>query len=85
MPKVTVGLVGGSDLKKIAEQMGDPNRKYNQVNNTMSQPGSSQLYLSVANKFDYVFAENGLVAYKNGQLIGKMVWLKFVIIYYIKD
>nr|CAG4648160.1 EOG090X0BFR [Moina brachiata]SVE93201.1 EOG090X0BFR [Moina brachiata] len=51
MPKVTVGLVGGSDLKKIAEQMDDPN---------------------LVSKFDYVFAENGLVAYKHGQLIGKM-------------
>lgn len=28
---------------------------------------------SVLNKFDYVFAENGLVAYKNGILIGQMV------------
>nr|CAG4642426.1 EOG090X0438 [Evadne anonyx] len=50
-PKCTVGLVGGSDLKKIAEQMGG---------------------MEVLNKFDYVFAENGLVAYKNGKLIGQM-------------
>nr|CAG4645040.1 EOG090X0BFR [Leptodora kindtii] len=49
--RVTVGLVGGSDLKKIAEQMGG---------------------MDVINKYDYVFAENGLVAYKNGRLIGKM-------------
>ena len=27
----------------------------------------------VVDKFDYVFAENGLIAYKQGQLIGKMV------------
>nr|SVE75958.1 EOG090X0BFR [Daphnia hispanica] len=47
----TIGLVGGSDLVKIAEQMGGAD---------------------VINKFDYVFAENGLVAYKNGGLIGKM-------------
>nr|CAG4641956.1 EOG090X0BFR [Eurycercus lamellatus] len=50
-PRVTIGLVGGSDLKKIAEQMGG---------------------MDVINKFDYVFAENGLVAYKKGQMIGKM-------------
>nr|CAG4638665.1 EOG090X0BFR [Cyclestheria hislopi] len=50
-PKATIGLVGGSDLKKIAEQMG----------------GMDVIY-----KYDYVFAENGLVAYKKGQLIGKM-------------
>nr|CAG4650404.1 EOG090X0BFR [Sida crystallina] len=49
--KATVGLVGGSDLKKIAEQMGG---------------------MDVINKYDYVFAENGLVAYKYGHLIGKM-------------
>nr|SVE85697.1 EOG090X0BFR [Daphnia pulicaria] len=47
----TIGLVGGSDFKKIAEQMGGAD---------------------VINKFEYVFAENGLVAYKNGHMIGKM-------------
>ncbi|XP_071444264.1 phosphomannomutase [Hetaerina americana] len=44
-PRVSIGIVGGSDIKKIAFQM-----------------GGSQ----VINSFDYVFAENGLVAYKNG-------------------
>ncbi|XP_068210970.1 uncharacterized protein Pmm2 [Palaemon carinicauda] len=48
--KVACGLVGGSDLKKIAEQMGG---------------------MEGVMKFDYVFAENGLVAYKNGELIAK--------------
>lgn len=28
---------------------------------------------SVINKFDYVFAENGTVQYKNGQLVSKQV------------
>lgn len=46
---VTVGVVGGSDLVKISEQLGK----------------------SVINDYDYVFAENGLVAYKDGELIGK--------------
>ncbi|XP_057374303.2 uncharacterized protein LOC130695198 [Daphnia carinata] len=50
-PVVTMGLVGGSDLTKIAEQMGGAD---------------------VIKKYDYVFAENGLIAYKNGDLIGKM-------------
>ncbi|XP_067005810.2 phosphomannomutase [Anabrus simplex] len=49
-PKCTVGLVGGSDLKKILHQMG----------------GSE-----VLKKYDYVFSENGLVAYKNGIQIAK--------------
>lgn len=45
---VKVGIVGGSDLVKIAEQLGS----------------------TVVNNYDYVFAENGLVAYKDGKLIG---------------
>ncbi|VAH98240.1 unnamed protein product [Triticum turgidum subsp. durum] len=45
---VSVGLVGGSDLVKISEQLGK----------------------SVITDYDYVFSENGLVAYRNGELIG---------------
>uniref|UniRef100_A0A3P9MPS4 Phosphomannomutase n=1 Tax=Oryzias latipes TaxID=8090 RepID=A0A3P9MPS4_ORYLA len=45
--RVRVGVVGGSDLSKIKEQLG----------------------ADVIQKVDYVFAENGLVAYKNGQLL----------------
>ncbi|KAH7848917.1 hypothetical protein Vadar_010226 [Vaccinium darrowii] len=45
---VTIGVVGGSDLVKISEQLGN----------------------SVINDYDYVFAENGLVAHKDGKLIG---------------
>ncbi|TRY88348.1 hypothetical protein DNTS_033791 [Danionella cerebrum] len=44
--RVRVGVVGGSDLEKIKEQLGD----------------------DVIDKVDYVFAENGLVAYRFGQL-----------------
>lgn len=44
--RVRVGVVGGSDLDKIKEQLGD----------------------DVINRVDYVFAENGLVAYRFGQL-----------------
>jgi len=45
--RVRVGVVGGSDLVKIKEQLGQ----------------------DVIQKVDYVFAENGLVAYKNGELL----------------
>jgi phosphomannomutase len=45
---VTVGVVGGSDLVKISEQLGK----------------------SVTTDYDYCFSENGLVAHKNGELIG---------------
>ncbi|KAG6493609.1 hypothetical protein ZIOFF_048601 [Zingiber officinale] len=48
---VTVGVVGGSDLVKITEQLGN----------------------SVLNDYDYVFSENGLLAYKNGELIGRQL------------
>lgn len=45
-----LGVVGGSDFVKIAEQLnGD----------------------DLINKFEYVFAENGLVAFKYGQAIAK--------------
>lgn len=44
--RVKVGVVGGSDLCKIKEQLGE----------------------DIIQKVDYVFAENGLVAYKNGEL-----------------
>ncbi|XP_063240994.1 phosphomannomutase [Bacillus rossius redtenbacheri] len=56
-PKVTVGLVGGSDLKKIALQMGGE---------------------QVVTDFDYVFAENGLIAYKNGVDLGSQSILKYM-------
>ncbi|KAM7508678.1 hypothetical protein LguiA_019131 [Lonicera macranthoides] len=45
---VIVGIVGGSDLAKISEQLGQ----------------------TVISDYDFVFPENGLVAYKDGQLIG---------------
>ncbi|XP_021910980.1 phosphomannomutase-like, partial [Carica papaya] len=45
---VTVGVVGGSDLSKISEQLGK----------------------TVIKDYDYVFSENGLVAHKDGKLIG---------------
>ncbi|CAF2619605.1 unnamed protein product [Rotaria sp. Silwood2] len=44
--KCLVGLVGGSDIAKIAEQIGG---------------------IQAIAKYDYVFAENGLVAFKNGK------------------
>ncbi|KAM5555213.1 phosphomannomutase [Rosa sericea] len=45
---VTVGIVGGSNLSKITEQLGK----------------------TVMGDYDYVFSENGLVAHKDGKLIG---------------
>jgi len=47
--KMSVGIVGGSDLKKIVEQLGNSTDE-------------------VVNAYDYVFSENGLVAFKSGSL-----------------
>jgi len=49
---VTVGVVGGSDLKKIVEQIATDQN-------------------NLVNSYDYVFSENGLVAFKNGEKIGE--------------
>jgi len=54
-PRASIGLVGGSDIKKIAEQMRG---------------------MDVVKKYDYFFSENGLVAYKNGELIAEQSILK---------
>ena len=51
----TLGLVGGSDIAKISEQMRGRD---------------------VVTKFDYFFSENGLVAYKGGQLLAEQSILK---------
>lgn len=47
--KVTVGIVGGSDLTKISEQVSSSDK-------------------DVTKMFEYVFSENGLVGYHNGEL-----------------
>ncbi|XP_047213068.1 phosphomannomutase 1-like [Girardinichthys multiradiatus] len=49
--KMKIGIVGGSDYPKIAEQLGEGD--------------------DVIHKFDYVFAENGTVQYKDGKLLSK--------------
>ena len=52
----TVGIVGGSDLKKQEEQLG----------------------ADLLARFDYVFSENGLLAFKQGQEIHRQNFVKFV-------
>ena len=54
--KVTTGMVGGSDLVKQREQLGE----------------------DVLELFDFVFPENGLAAYENGQPIGKTSFKDFL-------
>lgn len=79
-----VGVVGGSDLNKIKEQLGDDGKIHicagvvlccvsppplTSPSRCLSwcQPCSGPL-CAVIQKVDYLFAENGLVAYKNGEL-----------------
>mmetsp|Transcript_38426 Transcript_38426/g.69287 ORF Transcript_38426/g.69287 Transcript_38426/m.69287 type:complete len:290 (+) Transcript_38426:35-904(+) len=47
--KISVGVVGGSDLAKQKEQLGD----------------------DVVTEYDYSFSENGLIAFKDGEEIGR--------------
>ncbi|WVZ83292.1 hypothetical protein U9M48_030454 [Paspalum notatum var. saurae] len=54
---VTLGVVGGSDLLKITEQLGE----------------------SVFTDYEHVFSENGLVAHKNGKLIGAQSLKSFLL------
>lgn len=56
-PKVSVGLVSGSDYVKIVEQMNG---------------------VEVANQFDYVFCENGVVQYRQGKLISTQSILNYI-------
>lgn len=49
--KVVIGIVGGSDLVKMQEQMGKGD---------------------VTQMYDYVFSENGLVAFKDGKEFSRM-------------
>lgn len=56
-PLCKLGIVGGSDFKKIAEQMnGD----------------------DVIHRFNYVFAENGLIQYKAGKELGRQNIQKYI-------
>lgn len=54
--KITVGIVGGSDLPKQEEQLGD----------------------GIAKVFPYNFSQNGLVAYKDGELLEIQTISKFI-------
>lgn len=51
---------------------------YQLLTNFVVLPSISEVML-----YDYVFAENGLVAYKYGELIGKQVFFHYIIIFLI--
>merc|ERR1712087_748202 len=54
--KITVGIVGGSDLPKQEEQLGE----------------------GIVKVFPYNFSQNGLVAYKDGELLEIQTISKFL-------
>ena len=54
--KITVGIVGGSDLPKQEEQLGD----------------------GIVSVFPYNFSQNGLVAYKDGEVLEIQTISKFI-------
>ncbi|RLN47730.1 hypothetical protein BBJ28_00016807 [Nothophytophthora sp. Chile5] len=57
--QITIGVVGGSDLVKQKEQMGEDGKKAAEMH--------------IIHNFDYSFSENGLVAYHKGALVGETV------------
>jgi len=69
--KVKIGLVGGSDIIKIAEQM-EPLVAGKQAN--FGEKAVNEL----VEKYDYIFAENGLEAFREGKLIERQCITEFV-------
>lgn len=82
--KCAIGFVGGSDLKKIREQLtpqgSTVDRELVRCRGRTSDTNShNTCALSPAiHSFDYGFAENGLTAFKNGQPLASqnfIAWL----------
>ena len=69
---VKVGIVGGSDLFKICDSLGANGEQplYAMVRHaTPHHSSKTELRIDTAvQEYDYLFAENGLVAYKGGKL-----------------
>lgn len=68
--KVVVGIVGGSDYGKMQEQMGGDDGKHG---DKILRLQNFCVLKIVTKMYDYVFSENGLVAYKSGELIAMQV------------
>ena len=67
--RYAVGLVGGSDLLKILEQMGGKDGEIVRRSKKEIKRNNEKVHSSAIHSYDYVFAENGLVAYKDGELV----------------
>lgn len=75
--KCIIGVVGGSDLAKITEQLGQDCMcvalSLKALTFRSSKEQQTHLYYIVFQRVDYAFSENGLVAHKKGELISKAV------------
>ncbi|OQS00465.1 hypothetical protein ACHHYP_03561 [Achlya hypogyna] len=69
--QITIGVVGGSDLVKQKEQLGEDGK-------TLVAKALGSYWCKVVDAFDYSFSENGLVGYHNGQLINKTSLKEFL-------
>ena len=76
--RISIGVVGGSDLIKQVEQLGADGKL---LVRTLFRIVCLALIRGVAlQNFDYNFAENGLVAYKEGKLIGETVSFNLLVL-----
>lgn len=69
---VAVGVVGGSDLHKICEQLGSNGMQLGSIPYGCTVWWSHHITPCIPpapNEYDYMFSENGLVAHKAGDLI----------------
>ena len=75
--KVVIGCVGGSDFKKISEQLsvGGKNSEFKLIIHCVQESNFSFL---VIHDFDYTFAENGLTAYKCGKELASQSFIGWV-------
>ncbi len=65
---MTIGLVGGSDFVKAKEQMGDTSERIFNVSFC-----HSSIFFSVLENFDFVFSENGLIAFADAKPLAATV------------
>lgn len=75
--KLVIGFVGGSDLRKISEQLSVDGSNGRCI---LSESASIIFLLlgTVIDDFDYAFAENGLTAYRMGSILESQSFITFL-------
>lgn len=76
--KVAIGVVGGSDFVKVAEQLstGGANRTW--LFHVPDIYLLNGVFVPVIDEFDFAFAENGLTAYKLGKQLPSESFIRFL-------